>query len=117
MPLEGVRCTLHQVMAKSDSDLRSRGRHLCIEPLRLFPTPELCRAVQSPVEAFDRDLSVEFDQRFRQSDRCLACGQGESELRTRRESADTRSFFPRLTLASDLQQPVRNLPAQYVQQP
>src|SRR5712692_803476 len=61
MPLEGVRCTLHQVMAKSDSDLSSRSRHLCIEPLRLFPTPELCGTVRSPVEAFDRHLSVELE--------------------------------------------------------
>ena len=61
MPPEGVRCTLHQVMAKSDSDLHSRSGHLCIEPLRLFPTPELCRAVQSPVEAFDRHLGVELE--------------------------------------------------------
>src|SRR6202049_2754177 len=62
MPLEGFRCTLHQVMAKSDSDLHSRSGHLCIEPLRLFPTPELCGAVQSPVEAFDRHLGVELER-------------------------------------------------------
>jgi hypothetical protein len=61
MPSEGVRRTLHQVMAKSDSDLRSRSRHLCIEPLRLFLTPELCGAVHSPVDAFNRHLGVELE--------------------------------------------------------
>src|SRR5580700_2524562 len=61
MPLEGVRCTLHQVMAKSDSNLGSRGGHLRIEPLRLFPTPELCGAVRSAIEAFDRHLRVELE--------------------------------------------------------
>src|ERR1700675_4953567 len=61
MPPEGVRCTLHQVMAKSDSNLVSRGGHLRIEPLRLLPTPELCGAVQSAIEAFDRHLRVELE--------------------------------------------------------
>jgi hypothetical protein len=48
-------------MAKSDSDLRSRGSDQCIEPLRLFPAPELCGAVQSPIEALDWHLSVELE--------------------------------------------------------
>src|SRR5258708_39813799 len=62
MPPEGVRCTLHQVVAKFDSDLHSRRGHLCIEALRLFPTPELCRPVQSPVESLDRHLGVELER-------------------------------------------------------
>src|ERR1700680_2325837 len=61
MPPEGVRCTLHQVMAKSDSARRSRSRHLSREPLRLFPTAELCAPLHSPVDAFDRHLGVELE--------------------------------------------------------